>query len=142
MKKIFLFGLMFLGLGATALFGEGKTLSGDLDNIINQGVGTAKVAGAGFLYIVAAYLPPAIIIGATVYGWFGALKERQPNDSAFKMVTAAMTNGLYGYIAAVVIWALIGLLATGDPTKGVVMTYHFWSSGLETVAGNDVFSGK
>lgn len=137
-----LVGLGVLSLMAISGFAAVDTLSGDVDKLVSQGVGTAKVAGGGLLYMAAGWVPLMVILGATIYGYLGALKERQPNDSAMKMVTATISNGAYGYIGAVVLWALIGLLATGDPTKGVNMTIHFWSSGVSEVAGNDVFTKK
>lgn len=138
-NKIF-FVLGVLGLMAISAFAAVDTLSSDVDKLVGQGVGTAKVAGGGLLYMAAGWVPMTIILGATIIGYFGALKEKQPNDSAMKMITATISNGAYGYLGAVVVWALIGLLATGDPTKGVNMTIHFWKSGVQQVAGTDVFS--
>ena len=138
MKKYFLLFIGLVTVGAMSAFGA-DTLSADVDKLIDGSVGTAQKGGAGMLYIAAGYLPGLVILGSAFYGWMGALKEKQPNDSAIKMITATLSNGMYGYIVAVVIWAIIGLMADGDVTSGAKLTIHFWSSGLADVAGKDVF---
>lgn len=140
-KRNILLIVALLTLGAGSLFGI-ETLDGNLDSLVKKGVGSSQVAGGGFFYMAAAYVPFTVIILALLYGIGSAMKERQPNDSGLKLVTSSIVGGFYGYVGALIIWVIIGLVVNQDMTSGFKMTSHYWSSSVKEVAGGDVFSGS
>ena len=134
--KLMPFMLIFAGV---ALFAA-DPLSPDTEKIIKGGIEDTKVAGGGFLYLFNAFVPAALILGGMIWGIGSAWAKKQDTDGAGKIITTGLSNGLYGYIAAGVLWAVIGLFVNGNVMTGPIMTKHYWTGSVKAAAGDDVFT--